>query len=466
MDTAPSSAPTTGTSVARALPEPRGLVVPPALALGAAGLGAVGVVAVWFAGLSTAPGPWHAVGRLSGLLAAYLMVVLVYLVARVPALERGAGADRLTRWHTVVGKTVIALVAVHVLTLAAGRGHGGGRGGGPFGRGGGQGLRQAGSGAVEAPHELGTLAVVAIVVLGVVSVLLARRVVRYSTWHGFHLLGYAVVVLVFAHLVTTGRDVAQRPAVLVVWGLVLGAGVVTLVVNRAVRPLVLDRRHRLRVSRVVEEAPGVTSVYVTGERLDRWRAASGQFFRWRFLAPGLRWSANPYSLSAPPTTAGLRLTAAQVGDHSGRLPTLRPGTRVLLEGPSGAITPRALTSPHVVLMASGTGITPVRALAESLGRAGRDVTVVYRARDRQQAVLADELERLAVDLPVRVHLLLGRRTDPACALTPARLLAVAPRIAQSDVFVCGSAAFTAAARQAARDAGTPPQRVHTELFSW
>lgn len=454
MDTASPSAPRTDTAAARPLPEPRGRVVPPGLALSAAGLGAVGVVALWSAGLSTATGPWNAVGRLAGLLAAYLMIVLVYLVARVPALERGAGADRLTRWHTVVGAGVVLLIVAHVLTLAAGR-HDRPRGAG--------GLSQAALGAAEAPHELGTAAGVLVVVLGVGSVPLVRRAVRYSTWHGIHLLGYAVLVLVFAHMAATGRDVAERPAVLVAWGLVLGTGVATLVVNRAVRPLLLERRHRLRVSQVVEEAPGITSVYVTGQRLERLHVASGQFFRWRFLVPGLRWSANPYSLSAPPTTAGLRLTAAQVGHHSRRLSTLRPGTRVLLEGPSGAITPDRLPGPQVVLLSSGMGVSPVRALAESLARAGREVTVVHRARDRD-APLTDELSDLSTSLPVQVHLLLGPRTDPANTLTGARLSQLAPTVAGADVFVCGSASFTAAARRAALDAGA--RRVHTELFGW
>lgn len=44
----------------------------------------------------------------------------------------------------------------------------------------------------------------------------------------------------------------------------------------------------------------VVSVFVTGRRLDQLRAEAGQFFRLQFQAPGLRWAANPYSLSAPP----------------------------------------------------------------------------------------------------------------------------------------------------------------------
>jgi hypothetical protein len=38
-------------------------------------------------------------GRVTGLLAGYSVVVLVALMARIPPLERGIGADKLVRWH-------------------------------------------------------------------------------------------------------------------------------------------------------------------------------------------------------------------------------------------------------------------------------------------------------------------------------------------------------------------------------
>ena len=40
-----------------------------------------------------------ALGRISGLLGAYLVLVQLLLLARLPVLERLVGFDRLTRWH-------------------------------------------------------------------------------------------------------------------------------------------------------------------------------------------------------------------------------------------------------------------------------------------------------------------------------------------------------------------------------
>lgn len=92
-------------------------------------------------------------------------------------------------------------------------------------------------------------------------------------------------------------------------------------------------RHRLRVTAVRPEAPGVVSVHLTGDRLDELGGEPGQFLRWRFLAPGLWWTANPYSLSAPAHPHHLRITVKAVGGHSAALARLTPGTRVWAEGP-------------------------------------------------------------------------------------------------------------------------------------
>ena len=59
-------------------------------------------------------------GDILGLLAGYGFVVLVGLMARIPPLERGIGADRLARWHAMGGRYVITLVTGHVLTITWG----------------------------------------------------------------------------------------------------------------------------------------------------------------------------------------------------------------------------------------------------------------------------------------------------------------------------------------------------------
>src|ERR1700748_2513643 len=95
----------------------------------------------------------------------------------------------------------------------------------------------------------------------------------------------------------------------------------------------------MRVQSVQPEGPGLVSVVGSGRPVDEWRAESGQFFRWRFLARGRWWVSAPYSLSAPPQPDRLRFTAKAIGDHSRALAELRPGTRVVAEGRFGALTP-------------------------------------------------------------------------------------------------------------------------------
>jgi predicted ferric reductase len=106
-------------------------------------------------------------------------------------------------------------------------------------------------------------------------------------------------------------------------------------------------------------------VYVRGRHLQRMRVQAGQFFNWRFLgAPG--WSrAHPYSLSAAPQPDLLRITIKDVGDGSAEVTSLRPGMRVMVEGPYGRLTGAVRRRRHLTFIASGIGITPLRALLES-----------------------------------------------------------------------------------------------------
>ena len=55
------------------------------------------------------------IGRLTGLLGAYLALIQVVLLARLPVLERLVGFDRLTVWHRWNGHACIDLILAHVI---------------------------------------------------------------------------------------------------------------------------------------------------------------------------------------------------------------------------------------------------------------------------------------------------------------------------------------------------------------
>jgi hypothetical protein len=81
-------------------------------------------------------------------------------------------------------------------------------------------------------------------------------------------------------------------------------------------------------------------------------------------------------LSAAPDGRRMRITVKDRGDSTARIGSLRPGPRVVVEGPYGGFTAANRRLGRVAMIAGGVGITPVRALLEEMPG---DVTVVYRA---------------------------------------------------------------------------------------
>ena len=191
----------------------------------------------------------------------------------------------------------------------------------------------------------------------------------YELWHGLHLLTYVGIALSFVHELG-GPNLAGQPVVQVLWTL-LHAYALTLVLRfRVIAPLANMLRHRLRVVAVVPEADGVVSVVMQGRHVAELGVQPGQFFRWRFLTSATWRSAHPFSLSAVPRGDLLRITVKALGTGSGLVHAVQVGTLVLPEGPSGAMTAVRRSRPSVLLIAGGVGITPLRALFETLDVAG------------------------------------------------------------------------------------------------
>ncbi len=133
----------------------------------------------------------------------------------------------------------------------------------------------------------------------------------------------------------------------------------------------------LRVLDVSAEAPGVTTVTVGGRG-----SAPDAGARRAVLPVALRrrpgWTRGQpvLALGAPPTGGPCGSPRPTLGDGSARLATLRPGTRVLIEGPYGRCTTECAPAARCSCWAAGIGITPMRALLEELDQAPGDVTVV------------------------------------------------------------------------------------------
>ncbi|GAA3706151.1 ferric reductase-like transmembrane domain-containing protein [Microlunatus aurantiacus] len=402
------------------------------------------------------------VGRLSGLWSADLLLVQVIMMSRLPPLENAFGRDELTRSHRVIGFLSFDLMLLHVITILAG--YAGARwslvpsttwdlittGGGIL---------------------LSVAGMVCLIMVATTSIKKARGRLRYESWHLIHLYAYLGVGLALPHQLWTGQQLLSSPGRTAFWWTLWGCAAGAIVIWRLVLPLTRSLRHGLRVTSVHREASDVVSVYLTGRRLDRLPVRAGQFLTVRFL-DGAGWSrANPFSLSAAPDGRSLRITAKALGAGSARLAHLRPGTRVLFEGPYGRLSDRVRTRPKVLLAGAGVGITPLRALAEGLAYAPGDAVLLDRFT--AEPLFVPELQALTTERGLRVIGLPGPRRRPDSVLGPmagddelATLRHWIPDLAEHDVYLCGPTAWTAGFARLAVAAGVPPTHIHTESFGW
>ncbi|WP_327280234.1 ferredoxin reductase family protein [Streptomyces sp. NBC_01205] len=436
-------------------PAPAARLVPAAVhVLGWAG--AAGVLGLWWADTTSVVGPagWLTdAGRITGLLAGYACAVIIVLMARVPWLDHTVGSDRLARWHAAGGRYTISLILVHTLLIVWGyalTGHTGL-------------VDQTTTLVLRYPDMLkATAAWFVFLLTAVVSARAARRRLAYETWQFLHLATYAAVFLAFGHQLADGADfVGNRSTQLLWYAMYLSAAALVLWF-RFLAPVRAARRHRLTVAEVRREGPGVVSVYVTGDRLDELAALPGQFFRWRFLTQGLWWTASPYSLSAPPHPQYLRITVKGLGAQSAALARLAPGTRVWAEGPYGALVARNTRADRTLLLAGGIGITPLRALFESLPG---DLVLVYWARTPADLVLQGELDAIAAARGARVYYSVDEPAGHALSLTAPCLTALVPDLGRRDVYLCGPPGMTEASVSALREAGVSRHRIHQESFA-
>jgi ring-1,2-phenylacetyl-CoA epoxidase subunit PaaE len=236
--------------------------------------------------------------------------------------------------------------------------------------------------------------------------------------------------------------------------------------------------HPLRVAaveRLCEDAVAVT-FEVPDELVDRYAFRPGQTLTVRRPADAAD-ERRTYSICAQ---AGERPRIG-VREVPGGLVSswlvhdLKPGDEVEVAPPSGTFTPDLDAAGRHVLIAAGSGITPVLSIAASLlQRPDAQVSLLYGNRRADTVMFAEELADLKDAHPSRlelVHLLsrearevelLSGRLDGAKLRT---LLPLLIDVADVDHWwLCGPFGMVTDATEVLGEFGVAPERIHRELF--
>ena len=406
-----------------------------------------------FAGLATA------LGRITGMVAATMIMVQLLLASRAPFVERVVGHDRALHTHGRLGRIGFVVLLVHAATITIG--YAGTRGSGILDEAVTLTLRFGGP----MTAAVGGFALLCIVI--VTSLALVRSRWRYENWHAVHLLSYAAIVLTIPHQFVNGSTFARSAPAWWYWATLWLVTVGVFVLFRAVRPLWQLARYDLRVASVKRIEGGSTVVVIKGRRLRTLDPLPGQFFLFRFLTRELWDEAHPYSLSRSRNGDFIRITVKPLGDHSAAVAQLPVGTKVAVEGPLGIFHDRTRTGRHLVLAGSGIGVTPILAMLESSEFGPGECTVIIRAHSEADAPHLDEFSRFARARGANLVVLLGPRgVGWAPKDQSVRLRGLVPAIAHADIFACGPEAWVAALAADAEASGVPAHAFHAEKFAW
>jgi len=393
------------------------------------------------------------ISRFFALTGSYLSIIGLLLIARIPWIENALGHDRLVVWHRKAMPYALYMITLHVLLV---------------------GLGYAGAEGKVIANELWIMTTtypwmlpaaagfLLLILAGITSYKNVRNSIKYETWWVIHLYTYLGVALSFMHQILTGGMFIGHPLNRAYWiGLYLSV-VFSIVTWRIIIPLARSIRHQLVISKVEVEGPGVVSIYVTGRNISKLNAQGGQFFNWRFLTKDRWHESHPFSLSAAPTDSELRFTVKALGDSTNNFAQVKVGTRVVIEGPYGIFTrDMARQFKHATLIGGGVGITPLRAIIDEIPDS-TSIDVIYRARNHDDLVLKSELDELAQRRNVKIHYLVGSRTEHP--INEVSLKKYVPRFADSDVYVCGPQGLIDDVVSACKSAGIPKDRVHHEAF--
>lgn len=244
------------------------------------------------------------------------------------------------------------------------------------------------------------------------------------------------------------------------------------------------RFHDLRVVDVARETADAVCLALAppqgAEALFRFRP--GQYLTLRHAVDGVE-HRRSYSLCSAPGDGTLRVGVKRVQDglvSSWIVDSLKPGDTVEAMPPEGrfGFAPDPAAPPRTVLLvAAGSGITPILSIAAATLAEEPHSRVVLLYGNRAAAdimfrtALEDLKDRHLSRLSV-VHVLSREKHELAALhgrLDAERLRALIPGLvppaAIDAAYLCGPSGLAAAATEALAALGVPPERVHVEHFT-
>ncbi|UVE94592.1 ferredoxin--NADP reductase [Dietzia sp. B32] len=227
----------------------------------------------------------------------------------------------------------------------------------------------------------------------------------------------------------------------------------------------------LTIAEVIEETADARSIVfdIPAGCEDDFRYTPGQFLTLRIPSDRTGSVARCYSLSSSPTQdARLKVTVKRTIDGYGSnwlCDNAEAGMSMHVLAPSGIFTPKNLDQ-DFILLAAGSGVTPVMSILKSaLAQGTGHIVMVYANRDERSIIFKDELQKLQRENPDRLTVL--HWLESVSGIPTAEMIGnlLQPVATKRHSYICGPAPFMETVKDGLRRSGADMHLIHTEVFS-
>ena len=407
---------------------------------------------------------WERVAAGLGLVALVAMAIQFVTSGRFEGISGRLGIDKIMAFHKIAAWWVLIALALHPLayvlpTWAENPALG----------------AERLTAYLTLPHyRSGVVALAALVVLVITSILRDRLPWRYEIWRAAHVsLGLLAVGGGLHHATTTGRFSAMGPVHWLWWGIGL-AVVVVMAVLYGWRWVMLHRRP-WQLASVTKLADRMWELDIQPAKdTQKLGYAAGQFV---WMTEGKRRFPlfdHPFSIADSPLRPGLSLIIKEAGDFTRTVGNLPPGTAIGIDGPYGVFSLDDHSGESILLFAGGVGIAPIIGILRDLvaRRDPRPVRLAYAAGAPQNFACLPDIEAAKRVLDLKV-MLVSEAADDGWTGEVGRLSAdrlqtllegLAPQ--RSVALICGPGPMVTAVSDALLDLGLPMNKVIYERFDY
>ena len=244
--------------------------------------------------------------------------------------------------------------------------------------------------------------------------------------------------------------------------------------HKVARPLIL-LMNAYAVTGITKLSRDIVEVKLASRRGKPLKYKAGQFAFFRFLSRDTGFGEHPFSISSAPSSEALSLTAKGLGDFTAKLGSLKEKTLCLVDGPYGLFYPKP-SGHDLLFVAGGIGITPFLSILRDFAERAekRYVTLIWSIRRREEAFALKELEAIAsrvegfefqilvIDEPAFGKDTADRMID---ADLIQRTVARFGSVQRSEAYVCGPAPLRRAVYGYLVKAGFRDAQIFYESFS-